>query len=70
MGKSSGGVRGGAGRGATEIGYTEKMLRNIVGVEQTYRSEKIEYAHIYTADGELISTRKGGAKLCKSWCKP
>ncbi len=61
MGRNAGGVNGASGlRGATERGYTTKMLENIVGKEREYRSEKIEYAHIYTQEGDLISTKKGG----------
>lgn len=54
MGRNAGGVNGASGlRGATERGYTTKMLENIVGKEREYRSEKIEYAHIYIHKKEI-----------------
>ena len=61
MGRNAGGVNGGTlGRSATERGYTAKMMKNIVGTEDKYAKEKIEYAHTYTEDGEHIFTKKGG----------
>lgn len=68
MGKSSGGVRNAGirvgminvtARGATEEGYSAKMLRNIVGIEQEYRLNKDETIHIFTPDGDLIKSIGG-----------
>lgn len=48
MGRNSGGVSGsGAGKvkankGTTETGYTAKMVKNIVGIEQKYRTTKMK----------------------------
>lgn len=75
MGKSSGGVRSGANgggpknpvknlKGATEAGYTDKMVRNIVGIEQNYRMNKDETLHIFSPTGDLIRSIGGkGAKV-------
>jgi hypothetical protein len=75
MGKSSGGVRsGGDGggpknpvknlKGATEAGYTDKMVRNIVGLEQNYRRNKDETLHIFSPTGDLIRSIGGkGAQV-------
>lgn len=81
MGKSSGGIRGrgiaGTGdfmgepvaklRGATEAGYTDKMMRNIVGIEQKYRTNKDETLHIFTPTGDLVRSIGGkGASVSAS----
>lgn len=77
MGKSSGGVRSGANggepktlnpvknlKGATEAGYTDKMVRNIVGIEQNYRMNKDETLHIFSPTGDLIRSIGGkGAQV-------
>lgn len=75
MGKSSGGLRGGSNgggpknpimdlKGATEAGYTDKMMRNIVGIEQKYRTNKDETLHMFTPSGELIHSFAGkGAEV-------
>ena len=80
MGKSSGGIRGrgiaSAGifgdpvlnlKGATEAGYSEKMMRNIVGIEQKYRTNKDETLHIFTPTGDLVRSIGGkGASVSAS----
>lgn len=60
MGRNAGGVRGGTlGKGATEKGYTEKMMKNIVGYEDTIANKDIEWARVFTADGDIITTKSG-----------
>lgn len=67
MGKSSGGVRGGGGNAATEQGYTEKMKRNILGMERAYRNNKDETLHVFTPQGDLVRSIGGkGAKVVYS----
>ena len=46
-------------KGATEKGYTAKMVKNIVGVEQRYRRKKDETAHIFTRNGNLVTSVRG-----------
>lgn len=70
MGRNSGGVSGsGAGKvkankGATETGYTAKMVKNIVGIEQKYRNNKDETLHVFTPTGDIVTSFGGkGAKV-------
>ena len=62
-GKSSEGSSDSGGssgtKGATEKGYTAKMVKNIVGVEQRYRRKKDETAHIFTRNGNLVTSVRG-----------
>ena len=46
-------------RGATEKGYTAKMLRNIVGMEQNYRRNKDETMHVFSDKGDIIASFAG-----------
>lgn len=63
MGRNAGGVRGGVlGKGATERGYTEKMVKNIVGNENKIKGDRTESAYIYDADGNLLREATGGTK--------
>lgn len=51
-------------KGATEAGYTDKMVRNIVGIEQNYRMNKDETLHIFSPTGDLIRSIGGkGAQV-------
>lgn len=62
MGRNAGGVvidGNKAEKGVTERGYTEKMMKNIVGKEDEYADAKIEYAHIFTENGDFIKTKSG-----------
>lgn len=66
MGRNSGGVRsnapgkqGGSGKGKTEEGYTKLMLKNIVGIEQTYRTKPDETLHIFSPTGTLLHSMGG-----------
>lgn len=63
MGRNAGGVNGGTlGRSATERGYTEKMVKNIVGNENKIKGDRTESAYIYDADGNLLREATGGTK--------
>lgn len=44
---------------ATEKGYTAKMKRNIVGVEQKIRQLPDEQAHIFDSKGNLVKVAQG-----------
>lgn len=46
-------------KGATERGYTAKMVRNIVGIEQKYRRKKDETMHIFTNRGDIVTSIYG-----------
>lgn len=66
MGRNSGGVNKGtadggyrASKGATEKGYTEKMVKNIVGVEQKYRRNKDETLHVFNDKGDIVTSFAG-----------
>lgn len=67
-GKSSG-KSGGSGssqgtKGATEKGYTAKMVRNIIGIEQKFRHNSDETVHIFTKNGDIVTTVGGkGARV-------
>lgn len=72
MGRNASGVRDGrnstspksGSRGATEKGYTAKMVRNIVGIEQKYRKNKDETLHVFTSTGDLVRSIGGkGAEV-------
>lgn len=72
MGRNANGVRGGrnstssksGSRGATEKGYTDKMVRNIVGIEQKYRINKDETLHVFTSTGDMVRSIGGkGAQV-------
>lgn len=70
MGRNSGGVASGnkggssgVSKGATEKGYTSKMVKNILGMEQKYRSNKDETLHVFSPSGNIIRSFGGkGAK--------
>lgn len=58
MGRNSGGITSsgkggssGGSKGATEKGYTAKMVKNIVGMEQKYRRNKDETLHVFNSKG-------------------
>lgn len=70
MAKTAGGVRtykqgsSRASKGATEKGYTAKMVKNIVGMEQKYRRNKDETLHVFTPTGDIVTSFGGkGAKV-------
>lgn len=70
MGRNSGGVTknsqsGSSGsKGATEKGYTRKMVKNIVGIEQKYRRNKDETLHVFNSKGDIVSSIGGkGAQV-------
>lgn len=71
MGRNSGGVatsgKGssfGASKGATEKGYTSKMVKNIVGMEQKYRRNKDETLHVFNDKGDIVTSFGGkGAQV-------
>ncbi len=71
MGRNSDGVSGssspssgGVTKGATEKGYSAKMAKNILGVEQRYRNNVDETAHIFSGSGTLLRSIGGkGAKV-------
>lgn len=71
MGRNSGGVTSsgkggstGGSKGATEKGYTAKMVKNIVGMEQKYRRNKDETLHVFNAKGDIVSSIGGkGAQV-------
>lgn len=60
MGRNSGGVTSsgkggssGGSKGATEKGYTAKMVKNIVGMEQKYRRNKDIHVFCEKTKGRL-----------------
>lgn len=71
MGRNSGGVASsgkggstGASKGATEKGYTAKMVKNIVGMEQKYRRNKDETLHVFNNKGDIVASFAGkGAQV-------
>lgn len=72
MGRNSGGVSGtsvsssggSVTKGATEKGYSAKMIKNILGMEQRYRNNRDETAHIFSDSGTLIKSIGGkGAQV-------
>lgn len=74
MGRNSGGVNnisdsGNNGnnrvyKGTTEKGYTAKMVKNIVGLEQKYRRNKDETLHVFNDKGDIIASFGGkGAQV-------
>lgn len=71
MGRNSSGVagkgasnNGTAGKGKTEEGYTPKMVKNIVGLEQKYRNNKDETLHFFSPSGDIIKSVGGkGAQV-------
>lgn len=71
MGRNSGGVTSsgkggssGGSKGATEKGYTAKMVKNIVGMEQKYRRNKDETLHVFNSKGDIVSSIGGkGAQV-------
>lgn len=71
MGRNSGGVTSsgkggssGGSKGATEKGYTAKMVKNIVGMEQKYRRNKDETLHVFNSKGDIVSSIGGkGAEV-------
>lgn len=71
MGRNSGSVNSngnnGSGKvkkGATEQGYTAKMLKNIVGMEQRYRNNVDETLHAFSPTGDIIISIGGkGAQV-------
>lgn len=70
MAKTAGGVRtykqgsSRASKGATEKGYTAKMVKNIVGMEQKYRRNKDETLHVFNSKGDIVTSFGGkGAKV-------
>lgn len=51
-------------KGSTEKGYTNKMIQNIVGMEQKYRRNKDETLHVFNSNGDIVSSIGGkGAKV-------
>lgn len=71
MGRNSGGVRGGSGtgsnnsgKGKTEDGYTAKMVKNILGMENRIRRNRDESLHVFDSKGNLIKSIGGnGAQV-------
>ena len=71
MGRNSGGVRGGkgtgrnnSGKGSTEDGYTSKMVKNILGMENRIRQNRNESLHVFDSKGNLIESIGGkGAEV-------
>lgn len=71
MGRNSGGVnsngrtqRSALSSGKTEVGYTAKMKKNILGIEQQYRNNADETLHVFNKSGQIIKTIAGkGAKV-------
>ena len=71
MGRNSGGITSsgkggssGGSKGATEKGYTAKMVKNIVGMEQKYRRNKDETLHVFNSKGDIVSSIGGkGAQV-------
>ena len=78
MGRNSGGIgNGGGGKssvkkltGATESGYTPKMVKNIVGLEQKYRQNRDETLHVFNQKGDIIVSFGGkGARVSSNGAK-
>ena len=72
MGRNSGGVttsgKGGRSsglRGATENGYTAKMVKNIVGMEQKYRHNEYETLHVFNSEGDIVTSFRGNSAYVK-----
>ena len=71
MGRNSGGNMGGGSKGgssvkagATEQGYTKKMLKNILGMEKTIRKNVDESMQIFSSSGDLqLSIGGKGAQV-------
>ncbi len=71
MGRNSGGVTSsgkasssGGSKGATEKGYTAKMVKNIVGMEQKYRRNEDETLHVFNSKGDIVTSIGGkGAQV-------
>lgn len=71
MGRNSGGITSsgkggssGGSKGATEKGYTAKMVKYIVGMEQKYRRNKDETLHVFNSKGDIVSSIGGkGAQV-------
>lgn len=67
MGRNAAGVnksgsksrKGGVSKGRTEAGYTPKMMKNIVGIEQKYRGNRDETLHLFNANGDIIRSFGG-----------
>lgn len=73
MGRNSGGITSigkggssGSSMGATEKGYTAKMVKNIVGIEQKYRRNKDETLHVFNSEGDIVSSIGGKGAQVKS----
>lgn len=63
-GGSKGAKRSQSQRGATERGYTNKMVKNIVGMEQKYRRNKDETLHVFNSKGDIVTSIGGkGAEV-------
>lgn len=63
---SSGGNKGSSGyhKGTTENGYTSKMVKNILSMEQKYRKNKDETLHVFSDTGNIVTSIGGkGAKV-------
>ena len=77
MGRNSGSVNPGNGngisqarRGTTEQGYTAKMVKNIVGMEQRYRNNKDETLHAFSSSGDIVISFAGkGEQVTFDWDK-
>lgn len=71
MAKTSGGIRSssrrkqsGTSNGATEKGYTQKMVRNITLAEGAIRHNRDESMFVFSSDGDLVRTFAGkGAQV-------
>lgn len=71
MGRNSNGVAGKSSssngtalKGKTEDGYTSKMVKHIVGLEQKYRNNKDETLHFFSPSGDIIKSIGGkGAQV-------
>lgn len=71
MGRNSGGITSGGNdgssggaKGATEKGYTAKMVKNIVGLEQKYRRNRDETLHVFNPKGDIVTSFGGkGAQV-------
>lgn len=49
----------GVSRRRTEKGYTQKMIRNIVGLESRIRQNRDESLHFFNSKGDLLHTMQG-----------
>lgn len=70
MGKTSGGVRGSSGKNSgninivadkksTEYGYSNRLKKNIVNLENSIRNKKDEELHVFNANGDNILKVQG-----------